>query len=483
MVNLIQDTTDIFRNVGHYAGDLVSPTLRLGVTGLARSGKTVFITALVHNLIAGGRLPFFDAAAEGRVSRVFLEPQPDDTVPRFDFEAHMADLTGDPPTWPESTRRISQLRLAIEYQPQGFWKRQLGYDRLHVDIVDYPGEWLLDLPLLSLDFAEWSAQALQQSVEAGRDTIAGPWRQALAEIDPAAPADEGLAVRLSDLFKTYLEDARADQYALSTLPPGRFLMPGDLEGSPALTFSPLDAKGETKFPKGSLWAMMERRYEAYKAHVVRPFFRDHFSRLDRQIVLVDVLAALNRGPEAVADLERAMTDILECFRTGSNSFLSNLFFPRIDRLVFAATKADHLHHSSHDRLQAILKALTEKAMERAEYGGADVKALAMAAIRATREGEAKRSGETFPCIIGNPLQGEAIGRRQFGGNDEFAIFPGDLPEDPAVALRGGGMQAEDVRFVRFRPPDPVPLPGGGFAPFPNIRLDRAIQSLIGDHLE
>jgi predicted YcjX-like family ATPase len=27
------------------------------------------------------------------------------------------------------------------------------------------------------------------------------------------------------------------------------------------------------------------------------------------------------------------------------------------------------------------------------------------------------------------------------------------------------------------------LPGGGFAPFPNIRLDRAIQSLIGDHLE
>ncbi|MFD0987648.1 YcjX family GTP-binding protein [Methyloligella solikamskensis] len=483
MVNLIQDTTDIFRNVGHYAGDLVSPTLRLGVTGLARSGKTVFITALVHNLIAGGRLPFFDAAAEGRVSRVFLEPQPDDTVPRFDFEAHMADLTGDPPTWPESTRRISQLRLAIEYQPQGFWKRQLGYDRLHVDIVDYPGEWLLDLPLLSLDFAEWSAQALQQSVEAGRETISGPWRQALTEIDPAAPADEGLAVKLSDLFKTYLANARADQYSLSTLPPGRFLMPGDLEGSPALTFAPLDAKGESKFPKGSLWAMMERRYEAYKAHVVRPFFRDHFSRLDRQIVLVDVLAALNGGPEAVADLERAMTDILDCFRTGSNSFLSNLFFPRIDRLVFAATKADHLHHSSHDRLQAILKALTEQAMERAEFGGADVKALAMAAIRATREGEARRAGETLPCIIGNPLQGEAIGRQKFGGNDEFAIFPGDLPEDPALALRGDGMQAEDVRFVRFRPPDPVPLPGGGFAPFPNIRLDRAIQSLIGDHLE
>ena len=49
--------------------------------------------------------------------------------------------------------------------------------------------------------------------------------------------------------------------------------------------------------------MMERRYEAYKTHVVKPFFRDHFARLDRQIVLVDMLAALNAGPAALRDLE------------------------------------------------------------------------------------------------------------------------------------------------------------------------------------
>ena len=127
---------------------LSRPTVKLGVTGLARSGKTVFITALVHNLIAGARLPFFDAAAQGRLLRVYLEPQPDDAVPRFEYEKHLADLTGDPPRWPESTRRISQLRLTLEYASTKFWKRQLGRERLHIDIVDYPGEWLLDLPLL-----------------------------------------------------------------------------------------------------------------------------------------------------------------------------------------------------------------------------------------------------------------------------------------------------------------------------------------------
>jgi predicted YcjX-like family ATPase len=476
---LTHGAVDALRNIGDFASDLVEPTVRLGVTGLARSGKTVFITALVHNLMAGARMPFFDAVAHGRVLRAYLEPQPDYEVPRFDYERHMADLTASPPRWPESTRRISQLRLAIEYEPQSFWKRRLGYDRLNIDIVDYPGEWLLDLPLLRLDYRQWSQQALEQSRSASRRAIA---KSALAEIDPAAPADEVVAQRLADLFKAYLRETRADNEALSTLPPGRFLMPGDLEGSPALTFAPLDAQGRESFPRGSLFAMMERRYEAYKTYVVRPFFRDHFARLDRQIVLIDVLAALNGGKPAVADLERAMTEILECFRTGSNSLWSSLFAPRIDRIVFAATKADHLHHTSHDRLEAILALLTEDAMERARYAGAEVKALALAAIRATKEGIAKRNGQALPCIVGYPLPGETIGRRHFDGNEAFAIFPGDLPADPETALRHPHAQADDVRFVRFRPPDPVPLLAGGFAPFPNIRLDRALQALIGDRL-
>jgi uncharacterized protein len=473
---------DAFRSIGDFATGLVTPTVKLGVTGLARSGKTVFITALVHNLIAGARLPFFDAAAQGRVLRVYLEPQPDELVPRFEYEKHLADLVGDPPRWPESTRRISQLRLTLEYASTRFWKRQLGREGLHIDIVDYPGEWLLDLPLLRIDYREWSRTSLKQSRTPGRKKASKSWHEALAEIDPAAPTDEALAETLSDLFKAYLRETRADAHSLSTLPPGRFLMPGDLAGSPALTFAPLDAKDEDKFPRSSLWAMMDRRFEAYKTYVVRPFFRDYFARLDRQIVLIDVLAALNGGQSAVVDLERAMTEILECFRTGANSLWSNLFSPRIDRIVLAATKADHLHHQSHDRLEAILAKLAGRGMARAEHGGAEVKVLAMAAIRATREGKARRNGETLPCIVGYPLADETIGRRTFDGNEEFAIFPGDLPADPAAALKGWQTEHGEMRFVRFRPPNPIFLPSGGFAPFPNIRLDRAIETLIGDRL-
>ena len=92
--------------------------------------------------------------------------------------------------------------------------------------------------------------------------------------------------------------------------------------------------------RGSLWREMERRYEAYKDRVVTPFFRDHFSRLDRQIVLVDALQALNRGPEAVQDLERALGDVLACFRAGSNNMLTSLVRRRIDRVLVAVSPGD-----------------------------------------------------------------------------------------------------------------------------------------------
>src|SRR5215472_14349945 len=126
-----------------YAGGFAHPTVRLGVTGLTRAGKTVFMTALVHNLLHGGRLPVFEALNSGRIARAGLKPQPDDAVPRFDYEGNLRALV-DERRWPESTRHLSELRLVIDYQSESARRRTLT-----LDIIDYPGEWLLDLPLLT----------------------------------------------------------------------------------------------------------------------------------------------------------------------------------------------------------------------------------------------------------------------------------------------------------------------------------------------
>lgn len=463
------------------ATGLFNPTLRLGVTGLSRAGKTVFITALVHNLTRGGRLPLFDVVHSKRMARAYLEPQPDDGVPRFEYEDHVRALVEER-VWPQGTRSVSQLRVTIDYQSASGWGRLFSAGRLHLDIVDYPGEWLLDLPLLGKDYETFSREAIELARNKQRSQIAAPFLDLAAGIDPVGPAQESDAQALSEAFKAYLAAGRSDDLALSTLPPGRFLMPGDLEGSPALTFAPLPDVTPASRRSGSLHAMMARRYEAYKSLVVKPFFRDHVTRLDRQIVLIDAMHAINAGPGALADLKRALNEILDCFRLGAGNPLTHLWQRRIDRILIAATKADHLHHESHDRMEAVVEMLAADAISRAHRAGTSVKAIAMAAVRATREGEVRDGGETLPVVVGTPVAGERLGDEVFDGKRETAIFPGDLPKDPARLL-AEDHAIDSQRFVRFRPPQLERTAEGITLSLPHIRLDKALQFLAGDQLQ
>ena len=481
--DLFPDAAISLRAANAYVADLLTPTIRLGVTGLARSGKTVFITALVRNLTGGGRLPHLSADAEGRIVRAYLEPQPDDSIPRFDYESHLASLTAPVPTWPSSTRRISQLRLTVEYEPKSVMWSWMGSSKVHVDIVDYPGEWLLDLGLIDQTYEHWSTEALNLARAPQRADAAAAFLDFLALHPPGAPASELTAIEGAKLYTAYLEADRASDQAQATLGPGRFLMPGELEGSPLLTFFPLPAPEPGAVTKsGNLYALMARRFDSYKTHVVQPFFRDHFSRLDRQIVLIDVLGAINRGGNAMADLERALTSVMRAFRPGAGSWLSFLTGARIGKLLFCATKADHLHHLSHAPLEAILRLATDRAAARASAAGADVGVLAIAAVRATREAQVREDRETYNVIMGTPLPGERLDDQVFDGTTEAGIFPGDLPTDPAAAFSASATRAGEQAFIRFRPPLLTAMPGTTGAVLPHIRLDRAIDFLIGDKL-
>ena len=461
------------------AGDAVSeaflePVVRLGVTGLSRSGKTVFITSLVANLLDRGRMHQLEPAASGRILSAYLRPQPDDTVPRFPYERHLADLTGTRPRWPEGTRAISQLRLSFRVRPRGLigglttLGGLTGPRTVHLDIVDYPGEWLLDLGLLPKSFAQWSETALDRL---DRRPGGRAYLDRLAMTDPAAPFSEPEAGALARRFADSLHEAR--EAGFSDCSPGRFLLPGEMEGSPALTFAPLPPRSDA--PRRSLWREFERRYEAYKARVVKPFFRDHFSRIDRQVVLIDVLGAIHDGPAAFEDLRRVMADVLTAYRPGANSILSGLLLGRrVEKILFAATKADHLHHSQHPHLTAITEALVREARDRAQFAGAETGAMSLAALRATVEESRSHGGRKLDLVRGNRLDTGA----------EAAFYPGELPSDPARLLAPAREGAErwlddDYQVMRFAPAPLTLVPGEGP---PHIRLDRAAQFLFGDRL-
>jgi len=183
------------------------PVIRLGVTGLSRAGKTVFITSLIANLLDRGRMPGLEAARSGRIEAAFLQPQPDDTVPRFEFERHLSALTGPEPYWPDSTRSVSELRLSLRVRPKGLLAGMTGPRTVHLDIVDYPGEWLLDLALLDMDFATWSRQALSRAESRAE---AAAYLARLSDVTPEARLDEGEASALARDWTAYLQTARAN---------------------------------------------------------------------------------------------------------------------------------------------------------------------------------------------------------------------------------------------------------------------------------
>lgn len=457
--------------IGDYAEDalrvvgLADPVIRLGVTGLSRAGKTVFITSLGANLLDRGRMPALRAAATGSIRAAYLQPQPDDTIPRFDIENYLAAMTGPEPFWPEGTRHVSQLRLSMRVQPQGIFAGLRGQQTLHLDIVDYPGEWLLDLRLMDRSYDQWSSEVLDRIK--GRP-LADDYLGLIARTDLAAGFAEPVAQRLASTYATHLHAAREAGWSDCT--PGRFLLPGEMEGSPALTFAPLPPV-EGKSP---LRREFERRFESYKSRIVRPFFRDHFARIDRQVVLVDVLGAIHAGPRAVEDLRRAMADILSAFRPGRAGWLAQLLGTRrVDRILFAATKADHLNHVQHARLTNIATALLRDARDRADFAGARTEAMSIAALRCTTEAVLPHDGEDLPAVRGRLIDGR-----------QAVLYPGELPGDPSELLNPARQGAQDwldadYSIMNFLPAPLTLKPGEGP---PHIRLDRAAEFLIGDRL-
>jgi predicted YcjX-like family ATPase len=169
-----------------------------------------------------------------------------------------------------------------------------------------------------------------------------------------------------------------------------------------------------------------------------------------------------------------MAEVLAAFRPGANGFFSSMLRGRrVEKILFAATKADHLHHSQHARLTSLVEAMLREARDRARFTGAETAAMAIAALRATVEETRSHAGREIDTVRGRLIDGR-----------QAAVNAGDLPEDPARLLAPAREGAErwlqgDYGVMHFAPPVVSRAPGLGL---PHIRLDAAAEFLIGDRL-
>ncbi|TPG49273.1 ATPase, partial [Roseomonas nepalensis] len=367
------------RNTAHDASArtdalLHETTLRLAVTGLSRAGKTVFVTSLITNLLALGRsfdtLPSLhqrlagQAAGSGAPSRlrsVRLVPPGSSETPLFDHARNLATLTAVEPNWPPRTNDLTETAIELVLDREGTFRKHLGPERLRLEILDYPGEWLLDLPMLNQSFQAWSRETLARLREAPRSLACAAFLEQLPTVEPGARAEHERLRRLHGLYRDGLH-ACQNEYGLRLLQPGRFLCPGPRADAPFMWFFPLDEVPDHPL-RSTTAALLEERFEAYKADMRARFFETHFARFDRQILLVDVLGALHSGRDAFLDTEQALALIAGCltYKQDWGSLWSRQ--SAIERVAFVATKADHVPHNHRTNLCHLLRDLVEGARE------------------------------------------------------------------------------------------------------------------------
>lgn len=445
--------------------------LRLAVTGLSRSGKTAFITSLVNQLLnvhSGARLPLFSVVREERLLGVRRVPQRDMGTPRFTYDEGLAQLYGTPPAWPTPTRGVSEMRLALRYRTSDSLLRYFRESAtLWLEIVDYPGEWLLDLPMLAQDYAGWSRQ-MTGLLQGERAEWAKPWRDLCADLDPLAPADENRLAQIAAAWTDYLHQCK--QQGLHFIQPGRFVLPGEMAGAPALQFFPWPGVDEinpaqlAQAGKNSNFATLQARFHYYCQHVVKGFYKEHFLRFDRQIVLVDCLQPLNSGPQAFNDMRLALTQLMQSFHYGQRTLFRRLFSPVIDKLLFAATKADHITADQHVNMVSLLQQMVQDAWQNAAFEGISIDCLGLASVQATESGLVDHHGEKLPALRGHRLSDGAA----------LTFYPGEVPP----RLPGNAFwQQQGFQFEAFRPQQ-LDVD----RPLPHIRMDAALEFLLGDKL-
>jgi hypothetical protein len=243
---------------------------------------------------------------------------------------------------------------------------------------------------------------------------------------------------------------------------------GSLADAPYLWFAPLDMPDTVAAPAPhTLGALMEERFDVYKREVVSRFYEDHFRKYSRQIVLVDVLHALLAGREAFEDSRLAIDAILQSFRYGGGGLLSKLIFgPHVDRVLFAATKADHVPDIQRDHLAELLRNMAAFPAIEVKSNNAQIEVTALASVISTADDTQEIDGQRVQVVVGRPV----------GGGKRSKFFVGNVP------IRPPRPDAWDTAFLNvpvFEPPaiDAAPVDG-----IPHINLDAALEFLLGDRL-
>lgn len=441
--------------------------IRIGVTGLSRGGKTAFITSLVNTILNFGnensadRLSRFTSYEKAGIYYGGISTNHDLSVPQFPYHECYESLVSAQPSWPIPTDNISEIRLEIKFKDQRIFMP--GQTRsIYLDLWDYPGEWLMDLMLLNMSYEQFSekmrdqVKKLMSVIDSSKELLDFGQR-----LQPQKTHEPMLLKEVVAKYVDWLKQCKEKGFAL--IVPGRFVLPGNLVGAPIIEFVPwLWNKVGDHGDKDSLYNVMKLRYESYRSKIVERFYKDSFSKLDRQIILIDCFKALQGGKETYTNINDTFEVLLNNFNYGNNNILTRIFSPNIDKVIFAATKADQVTFDEQKNLLSLLKSMVTSASRKVRGEGTNCQYMVLSSIKATQ------------CKVIN-YEGKDLQVLSTDYSDQKSYYPGEIP--PSWSQESMEAYQQYFKFKELRPPK---INIG--EPIPNMNMDILLQYILGDKL-
>jgi uncharacterized protein len=448
---------------------------RIGVVGLYRAGKTVFLTSLINHL--QNHDPRVLPLGDGRTRFVFRRQLPPlNGFEEFPYLEHRDKLVYAR-QWPVKTRATCQYRCE-------YFRSDWHLSRGEITLLDFPGERLADLPMAGCTYAQWSDLIL--ALFRGHNeyrVYSQPYLDVLDRND--TPPEQLIATYrqvLKELFVNYRPVISPSTFTLSDaglwigdLPPAERYAHNCVGLTPETQFVPLGP--ETREKRCELAGTFAERYETYRRRIAFPLAR-WMRRCDELVVLVDVttllagglgmyegnrellrnlLAFLDPGQSVWGLSLSALGKALRVFPTAYEyiSTAWNLAWGGIRRIAFVATKADKVHASQRPHLKLLLQDMAEDLIGPYVHGSIrlDVDYFVCAAVNSTR----------------STPDGRLQAHLRSGGHTEV-YTPSEVPT---------AWPHEDWASTGLRYPNVAPwMPPRRDAPPEHLELDRVVEFLL-----
>lgn len=358
--NLVQASKDGAHSLVQSA---LHKEVKIAITGLSRSGKSVLFTSLLTLIKARAaekNIDFLPLLTQLPIHRIkTVEVRPIEGEKMYPLEESIAQLAQG--QWPKPTQEVYGFELFISLHQDHDWLKHLhDTQTLSFQFYDYPGEWLTDLPMLKHDYVTWSHKALAQQSSNPQKHYASSWQAFLEDYDFDTPPTPSAINEMVSAFKAYLTHTK--QAGITVLQPANMLLTVSQHDWHQHGFTPLPTE-ITSDPSHPWTQVFTQHYQHYQTHTLEPLHERYFAHTDKQIILVDLFEGLSYGQRHLKQLRETLTNLASIFVYGkTNWFKAKLFNEhKISDLAFVASKVDSAPLSQQAQLLSLLEDVSKGA--------------------------------------------------------------------------------------------------------------------------